>query len=145
MPRWLRNVPLPEPHLIGLGAGVIAGVLVPWTFPLPPWQRLAGLSLIGGGLLLAAWATWVSSDADLADPDRLVVSGPYAASRNPMYVGWTLAYVGIALALANVWLALLLPGVLLFMHVVIRREERLLQASFGDEYRTYLTRVRRYL
>jgi protein-S-isoprenylcysteine O-methyltransferase Ste14 len=141
----VRNAPLPEPHLIGLGAGVIGGVLVPWNLPLPPGLRLAGVCLAGGGLLLAAWATLASSDTKLANPGQLVIRGPYAFSRNPMYVGWTLAYVGVALGIANVWLAVFLPGVLLLTHVVVCREEKLLHARFGAEYGSYITRVRRYL
>jgi protein-S-isoprenylcysteine O-methyltransferase Ste14 len=145
MARWLRNVPLPEPHLIGFGVGLIAGLIHGWTFPAPPWLRLAGLCVAAAGLALAAWAMVVSAGTYLADPDRLVFGGPYAASRNPMYVGWTAAYVGIAIALANIWLVLLLPAVLAFTHFAVRREEKMLQIRFGEGYRVYATRVRRYL
>jgi protein-S-isoprenylcysteine O-methyltransferase Ste14 len=98
-----------------------------------------------GGLALAAWATWAAGETDLAVPDRLVARWPYAASRNPMYVGWTLAYLGAAGALASGWLLLLTPGVLLGTHLAVRREERGLLARFGPTYATYATEVRRYL
>ena len=103
MQRWARNVPLPEPHLVAsrsVSLRTYSRVDVPGAIVV----RLAGLCLVGAGLAWAAWATWVSVDTRLADPDRLIRRGPYAVSRNPMYVGWTVAYLGVGLALANVWL-----------------------------------------
>jgi protein-S-isoprenylcysteine O-methyltransferase Ste14 len=145
MQRWVHNIPLPEPHLIALGVGIAAEVFVGWTVSVPGWLRAAGLCLVGGGLAWVAWATWVSRDTNVANPDRLISNGPYAVGRNPMYVGWTVAYVGVGLALANLWLALLLPGVLLFTHIAVRREERLLRQRFGPAYLAYLAAVRRYV
>jgi protein-S-isoprenylcysteine O-methyltransferase Ste14 len=85
-----------------LGVGVGLGVLAGWLLPLPPWLRLVGLGMVAAGLALIAWATWASTRTHLANPDRLVTTGPYARGRNPMYVGWTLAYVGVASMLVNV-------------------------------------------
>ena len=112
---------------------------------MPSWLRMAGLCLAGGGLAWATWAAWVSGDTLLADPDRPIRGGPYAVGRNPMYVGWTVAYLGVGLALASVWLVLLLPGVLLFTHIAVRREERLLGERFGPAYAAYAASVRRYV
>ena len=145
MQRWVRNIPLPEPHLIALGVGIAADVFVGWSLSMPSWLRLAGLCLVGAGLAWAAWATWVSRDTYVADPDRLISSGPYAVGRNPMYVGWTAAYLGVGLALANVWLLLLLPGVMLFTHIAVRREESLLRKRFGPAYAAYAASIRRYV
>jgi protein-S-isoprenylcysteine O-methyltransferase Ste14 len=82
---------------------------------------------------------------DLERPNRLVDSGPYVFSRNPMYVAWTLGYVGVALVAGTAWPLLLLPVVLVVTQVVVRREERSLERQFGDAYRTYKASVRRYL
>jgi protein-S-isoprenylcysteine O-methyltransferase Ste14 len=145
MPGWALNIPLPEPHLIGLTAGLATGWAMPWTVPLPTWPRIAALGLAVLGLGLATCATWASRNTTLAAPDRLVVGWPYSASRNPMYVGWSLAYLGAATALAHGWLLLLTPGVLLGAHLAIRREERRLLARFGATYASYAATVRRYL
>jgi protein-S-isoprenylcysteine O-methyltransferase Ste14 len=83
--------------------------------------------------------------ARLERPDQLVVGGPYAFSRNPMYVAPTLVYVGIALAANAAWPPLLLPAVLPVTHVVVVREERCLEPQFGPAYRRHKTSVRRYL
>ncbi|MFI5210728.1 MAG: methyltransferase family protein, partial [Gemmatimonadales bacterium] len=67
-------------------------------------------------------------------------------SRNPMYVGMTLLYLGIALWANSLWPLLLLPAVLVVMRRgVIAREEAYLERRFGDEYRSYRARVRRWL
>jgi protein-S-isoprenylcysteine O-methyltransferase Ste14 len=142
---WARNIPLPEPHLIGVVAGLAAGWVSKWTLPLPLWLGIAGLVLTIAGLALAAWATWASRDTHLAQPDQLIVRGPYAASRNPMYVGWTLAYLGLIGMLGSGWLLVLLPAVLFGTHIAVRREERRLLTHFGDTYATYAARVRRYV
>jgi protein-S-isoprenylcysteine O-methyltransferase Ste14 len=76
----------------------------------------------------------------------LVTSGPYRLSRNPMYVGMALLYAGLALALDLLWPLALLPAVLLIVdRLFIAREEPLLEAAFGEAYRRYRARVRRWL
>jgi protein-S-isoprenylcysteine O-methyltransferase Ste14 len=143
--RW-GNVPLPEPHLLGLGVGIVLHVVTAWRLPWPAWVgAAAGWPLVLAGLLLAAWALRAAVDVDLERPDQLVRGGPYAVSRNPMYVAWTLAYVGIACATGGAWLLVLLPAVLLWTHVVVVREERFLEGRFGAAYRSYASGVRRYL
>lgn len=75
----------------------------------------------------------------------VVDNGPYRFTRNPMYLAMVLAYLGIALLLNSMWALLLLPIVLLIVdRFVIRREERYLAAKFGDSYRQYCSRVRRW-
>jgi protein-S-isoprenylcysteine O-methyltransferase Ste14 len=92
-----------------------------------------------------AWALRAAGVVDLERPNQLVLKGPYAFSRNPMYVGWTLVYVGIALVVNTVWLLLLLPVVLLVTQIVVVREERSLEGRFGSAYRSYKTSARRYV
>jgi protein-S-isoprenylcysteine O-methyltransferase Ste14 len=143
--RW-GNVPLPETHLVGLAAGIVLQVTAPWRLAWPAWiGHAGGWPLLLAGLWLAGWAVRSAADVGLEQPDRLVLNGPYAFSRNPMYVAATLVYVGIALAASAAWLLLLLPVVLLATHVVVLREERSLERQFGAAYRRYRTSVRRYL
>jgi protein-S-isoprenylcysteine O-methyltransferase Ste14 len=86
-----------------------------------------------------------AAGVDLERPNQLVDSGPYAYGRNPMYVAWTVGYVGAALAAGSAWPLLLLPVVLVVTQVVVLREERSLERRFGAAYRSYKTSVRRYL
>jgi protein-S-isoprenylcysteine O-methyltransferase Ste14 len=143
--RW-RNVPLPEPHL-GLLAG---GLILQRVRPKPlssvgRIRRVAGWCCIASSIALAAWATGAAAQLDLERPDRLVTLGPYAMSRNPMYVGWTGIYLGMALVTNTRWLILLSPMLLALVHFTILAEEHELENRFGDNYRAYIRRVRRYL
>jgi protein-S-isoprenylcysteine O-methyltransferase Ste14 len=98
------------------------------------------------GLLVAGWAVWTIGDMDIGLPTKVVYAGPYAFSRNPMYVAWTLISLGLSLAANTVWPILFLPGALVYTHLfVVLGEERDLEQRFGDEYRRYQARVRRYL
>lgn len=77
---------------------------------------------------------------------RLVRHGPYRFTRNPMYVGLTLAYIGIALIMNVAWPLILLPLVLWGLDVfVIREEEKYLLRTFGEDYAAYKKQVRRWI
>lgn len=77
---------------------------------------------------------------------RVVTHGPYRFTRNPMYLGLTIAYIGGILLMNDLWPAVLLPvALLLLIRFVIEREERYLSAAFGTEYDEYRRRVRRWI
>jgi protein-S-isoprenylcysteine O-methyltransferase Ste14 len=87
------------------------------------------------------------SNVDPYKPVTAVVTGgPYRFTRNPMYLGFTLMYVGIS-ALANALLPILvLPAILQLMkRGVIEREERYLERKFGEEYLQFKESVRRWI
>jgi protein-S-isoprenylcysteine O-methyltransferase Ste14 len=76
----------------------------------------------------------------------LVTSGPYRFSRNPMYVGLSALYLGLALLFNVAWPLALFPVVVMALfRLVIRREERYLAEAFGETYALYAQRVRRWL
>ena len=105
---------------------------------------LAGLVVIAAGLLTFFRARTAIMPHHGAS--RLVTHGPYRFTRNPMYMGMTLLYAGLALRANMGWPLLLLPLVLLtLVRLVIRREERYLASAFGAEYEAYRQRVRRWL
>ncbi|HZB60639.1 MAG TPA: isoprenylcysteine carboxylmethyltransferase family protein [Actinomycetota bacterium] len=143
--RW-GNVPIPEAHLVGLATGILLQVVRPWRPPWPGWiGQAGGWLLLLAGLWLGAWAVRAAAGVDLERPDQLVDGGPYALSRNPMYVAWTAGYTGAALVIGTAWPLLLLPVVLVATQVAVLREERSLERRFGDAYRSYRASVRRYL
>ncbi|MFI5340539.1 MAG: methyltransferase family protein [Candidatus Methylomirabilales bacterium] len=76
----------------------------------------------------------------------LVITGPFRISRNPLYLSLLCLYVGIAIFVNGLWpLLLAVPLVALLRSGVIGPEERYLERKFGDEYRQYRSRVRRWL
>ncbi|MGV9005550.1 MAG: methyltransferase family protein [Brevundimonas sp.] len=114
-------------------------------------RRGAAITLILAGLLLDGMAAGLFRRRDTAvEPWKpsttLVTEGPYRFSRNPIYVGYAVTYIGLAVAMDN-WFALglLFPCLLAIDHFVIGREERYLSAKFGAAYQAYRARVRRWL
>lgn len=119
---------------------------------LPPMARYGPAVMLGAGAAaLAAGAIGRFLRAGThVEPWRpatvLVTDGVYRFTRNPMYVAMTLLYGAVALAADSVvTLVLLLPLLVVMRHGVIAREERYLDAKFGDGYRQYRGRVRRWL
>ena len=146
----------PPPLLFVGGFGL--GLLFHRTWPLgllgagAPGLRLGvGWGAVALGLLLmfSGIGTFLHARTTVfpnRPANRLVVSGPYRLTRNPMYLGLTLAYLGGTVLVNSVWPLLLLPLVLLALtRSVIRREERYLAAAFGAEYDAYRRRVRRWV
>ncbi len=78
--------------------------------------------------------------------EKLVTSGPFRFSRNPLYLALTLIYAGVAIAANSGWaLLLLIPVILIMGRFVIGREEAYLARTFGEEYERYKGAVRRWL
>ena len=103
------------------------------------------------GVLLSEWSKRTMLRAGV-DPHpyepttAIVATGPYAVSRNPMYFFATVAYLGIAFIVNTVWPIVFLPfGIALLYYGVIAREESYMEKVFGDEYRQYKARVRRWV
>jgi protein-S-isoprenylcysteine O-methyltransferase Ste14 len=114
-------------------------------------QEVAGVLLLVGGLGLMFWAVGMFGRARTPivpiRPARVLVeAGPYRFTRNPMYLGIATGYVGLAVLLNLVWPLIVLPFVLIALRLAaIRREERYLDATFGQAYREYCARVRRWI
>lgn len=145
------GVPLPPP-LIPVGALALAWLLGRLA-PLPPMPRLP---LAGDLLALAALGLFVWSLLALrrhrtdVRPDRpttaLVTEGPYALTRNPIYVAMSALAAGLALVWGNPWAWLAAAAVpVLLDRLVIAREEPYLARRFGPAYDAYRARVRRWL
>jgi len=146
MPAWRwANVPLPEPHLVGLGLGLLLHLWQPWPLPVGPFWYVMGSGFVVAGGLFGAWAVTAATHVDLSSPERIITRGPFARSRNPMYLAWTVLYLGVSFLVGSLWLLILFPAVLLVTHLAVIREERRLRHRFGEEYLRYAASVRRYL
>src|SRR5215203_6615079 len=139
-PRWkpLMRIPVPWMFVLAYLLGVALDQVIPLGGPRPGALLLgvAGAVLFIAGAALARWAWTIFHGAGTTRiPGRrsttLVTWGPYRASRNPMYVGLTLAYVGEAGLLRQVWPVLVLPLLLAFLNwVIIPVEEARLREVF---------------
>jgi protein-S-isoprenylcysteine O-methyltransferase Ste14 len=115
-----------------------------------PW-RLVGILPLVLGLALN-----VTADARLKQcrttvkpfqrPAALVTNGVYRMTRNPMYLGFVLILLGVALLLGSLSAFFIIPPVAVLMEAVfIRREERLMDGTFGREWLAYREKVRRWI
>ena len=142
----VANFPLPEQHLVPLGVATVLHRLRPQRLPLPRYARhLAGWPLVAGGVCLAVWATGTAGDVRLSSPTQLVRTGPYAFSRNPMYLAWSLLHLGTGLVTGSALILETLPLALVLTHRQIQAEEKTLSEALGAEFTEYMTTVPRYI
>jgi outer membrane protein TolC/protein-S-isoprenylcysteine O-methyltransferase Ste14 len=140
------------PPLLFLSAIVTAIVLDSFAPApaVPQLLRIAGGALIAAALVLAAFSFREFRRARTSFETRrpttaVLTTGPFRWTRNPLYLGLTSLTAGLGLALDRLWVLPLLVPVLWVLHRgVILREERYLEAKFGDEYRRYRASVRRW-
>jgi protein-S-isoprenylcysteine O-methyltransferase Ste14 len=144
-------MPPPLLYIGALAIGVGLHAIHPVRVMPPHMAPVAGgiacvLSLALGGTGLWALRRAGTSQNPRRPTTALVVSGPFRISRNPLYLSLLCLYVGIALFVNGLWLFLLaIPLVAVLRLGIIAPEERYLERKFGDEYRRYRSRVRRWL
>ena len=138
-------------YLAALLTGIVLNSL--WAMSLLPgsWRYILGSLLIGvSGLLITPVLRRFRRAGTTFDVRKaasvLITDGPYRFSRNPSYVSLTLLYLGVGIILNNGWIWLLVVPVLLVMDLrVVRKEERHLETTFGEDYLRYKAAVRRWL
>lgn len=114
-------------------------------------RRVVAIVLIVGGLLLDGAAAGhfrrIGTAVEPWKPStRLAIDGLFRFSRNPIYVGFAITYAGLAIAMDSpIALASLIPCLFVIDRFVIQREERYLEAKFGESYSAYRRSVRRWL
>ncbi len=155
MPDTRRDIPgLPFPPPVLYAVPLALGLLLQRRLPAPFLPRALAmpvgvlfltLGLIGFAAIVAFRRAGTSPNP-WRPTTAMVTGGPYRFTRNPMYLGFTLLYLGTACWVNSLWPLLALPVILILMQrLVILREERYLESRFGEEYRTYRNRVRRWI
>ena len=114
-----------------------------------PWLLdAAGPSLVACGEVLRLWAVRHIGVISRTRSDRLgplVVTGPFAGVRNPLYVGNLAIWTGFAVTAHMLWVALAIVVLVgLEYHAIVRWEESLLESRRAEEYRAYTMRVGRW-
>ena len=135
---------------------LVAGFALNWLMPWSLMPSALPASWLGGAvfvlaLALFAWAVATMTRAGSNVPTNMptitiVDDGPYRFTRNPIYLGMMLGLIGIAIAFNSLWLlVMLVPFFLVIRYGVVAREEAYLERKFGEAYRRYRARVRRWL
>ncbi len=152
-----HSEPIVFPPVIPV-AGFLLGIalerVVPLAAAIPGPQRgaLRGVGAAAFAVGLAGFVWMVVTMKRARTPihnarasTRLVETGPFRFTRNPMYVFGSISYAGLALWFLQLWSLALLAVVVVTMHYgVVLREEAYLERRFGDEYHRYTARVGRY-
>ena len=142
------------PPLIPLSV-LVVGVVLNFFMPLGllahvlfPGRIVVGTIafVVGIGMVIGANRIFIGTNARPSQPTlAIATTGIFRWTRNPMYVGGSLALLGIAIGFALDWVILLLVVSLPLVHYgIILREEPHLEHKFGGEYRRYKTKVPRY-
>ncbi len=140
------------------GVPLLAGIAMQWVVPLslPPGALRVALTLVGAAMFAAGIVLAIAARREFArhsqsmEPrrsiSRIVDSGVFSLSRNPLYLGIAVGLAGASLTFNNLWILLmLLPAVIACHYILIAPEERYLRQKFGNEYLNYAGRVRRWL
>src|SRR5216684_3210707 len=147
--------------VIALPPFILLGFLVATTVleavvPLPVLgahalaRYLAGAALAACGFVLigVGMRRFVAAGTNIPPnlPTTSAVVGIYGRTRNPLYLGTILVYLGLSIASGSRWAIVLVVPLLWVINVgVVAREERYLERKFGDAYRAYKGRVRRWV
>jgi protein-S-isoprenylcysteine O-methyltransferase Ste14 len=145
--RWLRRTPVQTfvlcPIAVILFELVVHGgkpIVVLWGLPLLLWGYLQ-YRFVGNYRLPRAGGT---SGMDVP-PDRIIDSGPYRYTRNPMYLGHLIFLTGLAVTLWSWFAVLILVGRGIWFHLRVLHDEQRLHRLFGEEYAGYCRRVKRWI
>jgi protein-S-isoprenylcysteine O-methyltransferase Ste14 len=145
------GVPIAPPLLFVLP--ILASLALEWLVPTGfvhgalRWVLGALLVFVGIALNVGGFITqkrFAGTDPIPFNPStRIVVHGLYRFTRNPMYIGFALWTLGLAILVDSAWMLLAVPiGLVLIDRIVITREERYLERKFGEEYLDYKRCVR---
>ena len=136
-------------------AGIISQLLIAFLAPVQPilaafWQQIGIALLLFGFALIIFMARMFSKNKTTIIPDgqpsALMETGLFAYSRNPIYVAMAIVLLGSGLATGQIWALTIVPiFILAVQQIWIVKEEENLEAEFGQIYRNYKMRVRRWL
>ena len=146
-----------RPPLLFLAAlllGLVSDRLLPLPSPFPGTDLVYWF--VGGSLILIGLALFAAGIRNFSGartpvptnrPTRaLVTTGIHGWTRNPIYLGMFLLYGGVGVAAQSAWILILtLPLAVTIRYGVVAREEAYLERRFGDAYRDYRSRVRRWV
>ena len=118
-----------------------------WNSEIPGWGGLVlcVIAIVGFALTLVSFGKSFRVGIDESKPDKLVTSGMFSLSRNPIYVCFLMFFAGLFLIHRNIVIAVSILLFALAIHRQVLREEKFLAAHYGADYEDYRKKVRRYL
>jgi protein-S-isoprenylcysteine O-methyltransferase Ste14 len=151
--RILLSIPVPWVFILTYLVGLAMQLILPlhlWPDGVLFYGIITGVILFNIGVVVATWSLIIFRKAHTTttpgeNSSRLITSGPYRFSRNPMYVSLIFAYLGEAGFLSHAWPIIVFPLVVAYVdRIVIPLEEKILLDDFKTEYENYCSSVRRW-
>ncbi len=149
-----KTPPPPLLYLGGFGIGWLIDRILPLSIVsdnLKSVEVVIGGTLIVTGLFIMITGLYTFKKAHTSitpnlKTKQLITTGPYRFSRNPLYTGWAVTYIGVLLVMNIIWCIFTLAIIMvIFNKVIIPREEEYLRNEFGESYLLYSKQVRRWL
>jgi len=116
------------------------------------WSLIAGFLVVVTGELIRLWGvSWAGSETRTTghmEGTFLIISGPFAHVRNPLYIGNILIYLGVGIMSYAIFPYLQIFALIFFLfqyHYIIKGEEEFLQNKYGHQYTEYKKNVHRFL
>ena len=143
------------PPLIIYLAGILIGAVLEYIWPLTfltavlrftfgPFIIIFSFALFG--FALREFSRSSTSPEYAKETTKIITTGPFSYSRNPIYLSFTLLSIGIAIVSGSIWIfAMTVPTITVIYHFVILKEEQYLEKKFGGKYTKYKYSVRRWL
>lgn len=131
---------------VGWGIDVfipLGGLPSPTNYVIGGVLAVTGVAIVASGIRVMRRIDKSPDHGD--EPTELLTEGPFGYSRNPLYLGIVVAYLGLTIVIDTVWPLLPLIPLVWYFDLMARREEAYLEARFGDQYREYRNEVRRWL
>ncbi len=142
-------------YIFNISTQIITDVFTWPQYLIPEPYNFVGLVFVPIGFILIVWANYsllvtgklsLRNREPMQKPENLVLTGPFSFSRNPLYLGALLAMFGLSIMWSSIVTAFFTILVyFIFRNFFIKKEEIILEEEFGDEYRDYMKRVRRWL
>lgn len=125
-------------------------VKIPTVIDFPEFVDYIGIILLFSGLTLAELTSFkLKKDLIFGLSDskshQLQTKGVYSFSRHPFYMGFLLILISSVLFVPNIFNIILLMISWILHHFIMIKEEEFLTAKYGDEYKEYTKKVRRYI
>ncbi len=150
--KWwqISEVVFGVPFLIGIALQFIVPLSLPGKAIRPVLIVIGILLILAGLALIVLTRREFATHGEHTDPGHathhIMITGVFAFSRNPMYIGIVIFLAGIALAMELPWvLVMLVPSLVACHYVLIAPEERYLAAKFREEYTQYMRSVQRWV
>lgn len=145
------KIPPPLIYVALMVLGYFVNTLIPISYSFLATLKYFGIAVAFWGIIIPIYVSHLFKKAETAiEPwkptTNIITDGIFGISRNPIYLGFNFVPIGLGIFFNNVWILWsFIPSAIILQLLVIKKEETYLEEKFGDEYRAYKNKVRRWI